>query len=173
MGINRDAAALELAPEDLGRRLVGVPGDDHASNIQAVLGQVVDELHGIDVIGDPEVGPDFLPLDIAGENAEKDVGPVPELLEQAHLDVRIESRQNPRGVHVEENFSAELKIQLIAEPVDPFEDLGFLLGKVQFAVESYRGRHRVLLISRGGKAAVLYRTSRVRCQSDNTNPHPG
>ena len=78
--------------------------------------QVVDQLQGVDVVGDAEVGPDLLPLDVAGVDAEQDVGLVLELLEQPHLDVGVEAGQDAGGVIVEEQLAAELQVELVVRP---------------------------------------------------------
>ena len=57
-----------------GGRLVVEPGDDHGPDLDAPLAQVVDELHGVDVVGDAEIGPHLLPLDVAGVDAEEEIG---------------------------------------------------------------------------------------------------
>gem|GEM_PF-3800469 len=139
--VDPDAPALELAPEDFGRGLVVEAGDDDAADGQAVFGEVVDKLQGVDVVGDAEIRPDLFPLDVAGIDAQEDVRPVTELLEQAHLDIGIEPGQNPGGVHVKENLAAEFQIQLVFEAADSIENRRFLFGQVFFVVESDREGH--------------------------------
>ncbi len=83
----------------LGRGLVVEAGDDHGPDVDAPLAEVVDQLQRVGVVGDAEIRPDLLALDVAGVDAEDDVGLVLELLQQPHLDVGIVARagRGPRG----------------------------------------------------------------------------
>ena len=130
VGVDPDAPPLELVLEDPGRGLVVEPGDDDGPDLDAPLAQVVDELHGVDVVGDAEIGPHLLPLDVAGVDAEEDIGLVLELLEEPHLDVGIVAGQDPGGVIVEEELAAEFEVELVREAAHPLEDgsLLFLRG---------------------------------------------
>ena len=107
--------------------------------------QVVDELHGVGVVGDAEVGPHLLALDVAGVDAEQDVGLVLELLEEPHLDVGIEAGQDPGGVVVEEELAAELEVELAGEAAHALEDGSLLLFEVGGVVESDGVVHSGLL----------------------------
>jgi len=136
MGVEAHAAAFELILEDASRRLTLEAGGDHGAAVQSPLPQVVNEFHGVDVVGDSEVGPHLAPLDVARVDAEEDVRTISELLEQAHLDVRVETREDPGGMIVVEQLASELEVELVVELVDPLEDRGGLLLQVQFIVEA-------------------------------------
>ena len=98
--------------------------------------EVVDQFDRIRVVGDAEIRADLLALDVAGEDAQDDVGLVLEVVQQAHLDARVEPGQNARGVHVEQQLAAELQVELVAGGFHAFEDRGGLLGEVLLVVES-------------------------------------
>ena len=119
VGVDPDAAALQLVLEDLGGELVGEAGDDHGAQGDAPGGQVVDQLQGVGVVGDAEVGAHFFALDVAGIDAEDDVGLVLQLLQQAHLDVGVEAGQDAGGVVVVEQLAAELQVELVVEAHGP------------------------------------------------------
>ena len=132
---------LELVLEDPGGRLVVEAGDDHGPDLDPPLAQVVDELHGVDVVGVPEVGPHLLALDVAGVDAEEEIGLAPELLEELHLDVRIVAGQDPGGVVVEEELAAEFEVELVGEAAHPLEDGLLLFLEVVGVVEADRVVH--------------------------------
>ena len=142
VGVDADALALELVLEDPGGRLVFEPGDDDGLDADAPLAEVVDELHGVDVIGVSEVGPHLPPLDVARVDAEEEVGLAAELLEELHLDVRIVAGQDPGGVVVEEELAAEFDVELVREAAHPVEDGFLLLLQVMGVVEACGVVHR-------------------------------
>ena len=75
--------------------LVVEAGDHDSANLEAARAEVVDELEGVGIVGDAEVGPDFAPVDVAGVDAEDNLRVARELLEQPHFDVGIETGQHP------------------------------------------------------------------------------
>ncbi len=115
VGVDGDAAALEPGLEHAGRRLVLEAGDDHGPHQEAPVAQVVDELEGVGVVGDAEVGAHLALLDGARVDADDDLGLVLELLQQADLDVGVVAGQDAGGVEVEGDLAAELEIELAAD----------------------------------------------------------
>ena len=107
MGINPEVSSFELVLENLGRGLAFEAGDDDAADIDPPIGQVIDQLEGIHIIGDSEIRPDFFAFDIAGKNAKKDIGLVLELLQETHLHIWVEAGQNPGRVIIEQDFPAK------------------------------------------------------------------
>ena len=97
------------------RRLVLEPRDHHRQYVDAPVLEIVDQLQGVGVIGDAEIGPHLFPLDVAGINAEDDVGLVGELLEKAHFHVGIISGKHPRRVIIEHELAAEFQVELVIE----------------------------------------------------------
>jgi hypothetical protein len=79
-----------------------------------VFPEVVYELHRVHVVGYAEVGADFLPLDVARADAEDDIRPVLQALQEPHLGVGVETGENTRSVIVEHEFAAEFKVELVA-----------------------------------------------------------
>ena len=144
--MDAQAAPFELVLELVGGRLVVVAGDHDAGDVHAPVVEVVDELHGVGVVGDAEVGAHFPALDVAGVDAEDDFGLVPELVEEAHFHVGIVAGQHAGGVVVEEELAAELQEQLVVA-ADAFEDAGGLFAQIEVVVESDGGGHGAAFIS--------------------------
>ncbi len=142
VGVDPDALPLELVLEDAGGRLVVEPGDDDGLDADAPLAEVVDELEGVDVVGVAEVGPHLAAFDVAGVDAEQEIGLAAELLEELHLDVGVVAGQDPGGVVVEEKLAAELEVELVGEPGHPVEDGPLLFLEVAVVVEAGQGGHR-------------------------------
>ena len=147
VGIDADALPLELVLEDAGGRLVVEPGDDHGPDLDAPLAQVVDELHGVDVVRVAEIGPHLFPFDVAGIDAEQEVGLAAELLEELHLDVGVVAGQDPGGVVIEEELAPEFEVELAREAGHPFEDGLLLFFEVMGVVESDGVGHMCLCLS--------------------------
>ncbi len=133
--VDRDAAPLELRAERRRGRLPRVARDHHRAHEEPPPAEVVDELEGVRVVGQPEVRADLAALDVAGVDADDDLRLVAELLEQVHLDVGVEARQHARRVLVEEQLPAELEIELVATALDPLEDRLGLFFEVLRVVE--------------------------------------
>ncbi len=157
-------------------RLLLVAGDDDGGHRHSPLLQVVDELHGIGVIGDAEIRPHLLLLDVAGVDAQNDFRSVPELLEEAHLHVGIEPREDPGRVKVEEELPSEFQVELVAEAGHSFPDGGRLFREVFLVVEADGVGHGV----GGGWMGPMRRTGcRIRCRPGpghglpTNQPHPG
>ena len=112
MIVDRDAAVLQAGAELLGPELAGEAGDHHAADEQAPGAEVVDQLEGVGVVGDAEVGAHLLALDVAGVDAEDDLGLVLEGLQEAELHVRIVAGQAAGGVEVVHQLAAELEVEL-------------------------------------------------------------
>ena len=111
MVVDPHAAALQLRAELHHGRLLLVARDDDAANGQPESAQVVDQLQRVIRIGDAEVRPHLLALDVAREQAEDDLGLVLQGLQQAKLHVRIVARQATRRMEVVDQLAAELKVQ--------------------------------------------------------------
>ena len=149
MRVDRDAAAFEARLEDARRGLPVEARDDDGTDQQAPGAQVVDELHGIDVVGHAEIGAHLLALDGAGVDTDDDLGLVAELLEETDLDVGIVAGQDASRVEVERDLAAELQIEPALDLADPFDDGARLLVEVLVVVEADCRGHRCLLRSPG------------------------
>ena len=122
MGVDADAATGQLVDEAFDRRLLLVAGDDHGLHVESPVTQVVDRAHRVGVVGEPEVGAHLLLLDVAGVDADHDVDLVLHALQEFDLGIRIEPRQDARGMEVAEEFAAEFEVKLVVELTGPLED---------------------------------------------------
>ena len=101
--------------ESVGVGLTGVAGDDHAAYIEAQGAEHVDKAQHIFIIGDAQVAPKLIFLNIAGVDGDDDLHLVTHGLQHFDLAVGLESRQDTGGVMVVKELAAKLQIQLTAE----------------------------------------------------------
>ena len=118
-----DAQALQPGLEQVGGGLAGIAGDHHAAHQQATATEDVDEPQHVAVIGDAQVAPDLVLLDVPGVDGDDDLRLVLQLLQHTDLAVRLEPGQHPGGVVIVKQLAAELQIQLAAELGDPVTDV--------------------------------------------------
>jgi hypothetical protein len=136
VSVDGDAAALELVPE-LDRSRLPVKTSDHdPPQRNTPFAEIVDQLHGIDVVGDAEVGPHLPALDGPGVDAQNNFGLFLELGQEPHLDVGIVARQDSGGMVIEQQLAAELQIQLVAESVHAFQNGCGLFLQILFVVKT-------------------------------------
>ena len=81
---------LHPAAEGVGGGLSGVLGDRHAAHQQALPPESVDEPQHVHVVGDAQIAPDLVLLDVAGADGDDHLHRVPQLLEHTDLAVRLE-----------------------------------------------------------------------------------
>ena len=66
MAVNADSHVLQLALEQVSRRLSAVLGDDYASHVKSLVGKCLNEPEHVHVVGDAQIAPDLVLLDVAG-----------------------------------------------------------------------------------------------------------
>ena len=135
MGVDGDAAPLEPGLECRGRRLFGIARDDHRAHLEVPLAEIIDEFEDIRMVGDAKIQADFPVLDVARIYADDDFRLVAELVEQAHLDVRVEPRQHPRRMVVEQQLPAEFEVELVIEARHTIQDGRRLFGQIAVVVK--------------------------------------
>ena len=116
--------------------LSGVPGQHHAAHIQPQAPEHINESQHVLVVGDAQVAPDLVLLDVPGVDGDDDLHVLLQLQQHPHLAVRLEARQHPGGVIVVKQLAAELQIQLAAELADALPDLLRLHGEIFLIVKS-------------------------------------
>ena len=114
---------LQPGLEGVGGGLAGVAGDHHAAHIQPPAPELVDKPEHVAVVGDAQVPPDLVLLNVAGVDGDDDFRLVPELLQHPQLAVRLEAGEHPAGVVVVKELAPELQIQLAPELGDPVPDV--------------------------------------------------
>ena len=127
---------LHPAAEGVGGGLSGVLGDHHAAHQQALPPEGVDEPQHVHVVGDAQIAPDLVLLDVAGADGDDHLHRVPQLLEHTDLAVRLEPGQHPGCVVVVKELAAELQIELVAELADPLPDVGRLELQILLIVKA-------------------------------------
>ncbi len=130
-----DAQVFQPVEEGVCRGLSAVAGQHHAAHIQAHVPENVDEPENVLIIGDAQVPPHFILLNIAGVDGDDDLHVVLQLLKHPDLAVRRKARQHPGGMVIVKQLAAEFQIQLAAELVNPLLDLLRLCGEVFLIVE--------------------------------------
>ena len=93
-----NADSFQLLPEKVGGRLTGVAGNDHAADIQPFLLIYIDQSEYILIIGDAEVMPDLIPLDIGSIDGNDHFCLIGELKKHLQLTVRCKTRKNTGGM---------------------------------------------------------------------------
>ena len=132
------AQALQAGAE---RRCGGVAllvlGEHHVLGEEAALAEDVDQPQEVFLVGDAQVGADFVALQIAGVDAHQDLHVVLDALEHGDLVVRREPGQDAGGVHVVEQLAAHLQIEAAADGFAAPADVLGLEVDVLVAIESH------------------------------------
>ena len=121
--IDLDAHRFQAFPVGHGAGLAAEMGDDNAVYAEAAVQEFVAEAEDVHVVGDPEVCPDFVLLDVHGADDDDDLGVILHLHEHFEFTVRLETRQDAAGVVIIEEFTAELHVELVAESGDAVPDV--------------------------------------------------
>jgi len=140
MGIDADPAAFQLVLELVGGGLVVVACDDHGGDIDFPVVQVVDQFHGVGIVGDSEIGAHFLAFDIAGVDAQDNFRLILELMEHAHFYVGVITWEDARGVVIEEEFAPEFEIEFVVA-IDSLQDGGSLFTEVKIVIKADHTTH--------------------------------
>ena len=136
VAIDLQPQALQPGLEGVGGGLAGVPGDHHAAHAQPPAPELVDEPEHIAVVGDAQVPPDLVLLDVAGVDGDDDLRLVPQLLQHPQLAVRLKAGQYPAGVVVVKELAAEFQIELAPELGDAVPDVLGLGGQIFLVVKA-------------------------------------
>ena len=121
MGIDLDSTALKLLLEDRRCNLVLISRDYDFIAFEPIGGKVIDHLEDIGIIADSEVRADLPLLDITGIDAYDDIQFVLQGLEDLHLVVLIEAREDSRCVFVMQKLSAAFNIEASGRIPDPLK----------------------------------------------------
>ena len=139
VAVDLDPQALQPLLERVGGGLAGVPGDHYAAHVQAHGAEGVDQAEHIAVIGDAQVAPDLVFLDVAGVDGDDNLCLVLHFGKHPDLAVRLEPRQHPGSVEVVKQLAAELQVELAAELGDAVADMLGLKLKVHFVIKTDLG----------------------------------
>ena len=148
MPVAADTQRGEALQKRIGGGLPVVPGQHHAAHEQAQAPEDVDQAEDVVVIGDAQVAPDLVLLNVRRVDGNDDLHILLKLLEHPDLAVRLEARQDPGGMVVVEQLAAEFQVQLAAELGNPLFDL-FGLGGEVFLIVKANGCHMYLPLFAG------------------------
>ena len=148
---------LQAALEGVRRGLGGVLGDGHAAHKQTLAPEGIDEPQHVLIVGDAQVAPDLVLLDVGGVDGHHDLHAVLQLLQHAQLAVRLKAGEHPGGVVVIKELAAELQVQLAAELGNTLPDVGGLGVQITLIVKSDPVWHMILRpCSRHGPSPSLF-----------------
>ena len=136
VAVDLHAQCLQLALEQVGRVLPGVLRDDDAADVQPDGAEGIDQPHHVQIVGDAEIAPALVHLDVGRVDGDDDLRLVLELQQHLHLAVRQEARQHARGVIIVKQLAAEFQIELAAEGVHALEDPLRLQTQILFKIKS-------------------------------------
>ena len=132
-----DAESFQSVAELVGGVLAVVVGDDDASHHEVAAHEFVAQPQHVFVVGDAEVGANFVLFDVFGTDNDDNLDTLAQLGEHSELGVGLEAWQHARGVVVVEEFSAEFHVELAVELGDALLDVLRLNLQVFLVVESY------------------------------------
>ena len=135
MAIDLDAQRFQPLLECVGRRLGAVMGNAHAAHIQPDPPECIDQAQHIQVVGDAQIAPALIFLNIAGADDDDDLRRFLHLQQHFYLAVRRKARQYPGSMVIVKQLAAEFQIQLAAELPDPLPDFIRLHFQVFFVVK--------------------------------------
>ena len=136
MVVYPDAQSLQPRLESPGNGLPLVPGQHHTGYIEPEAAEHIDQPDHIPVIGNAQIAPDFVFLDIIGVDGDHHLHLILQLQQHSQLAVRLEPGQHPGGVVIVIELAAELQIQLPSENSDPLPDMLRLHLKIPVVVKS-------------------------------------
>ena len=110
--IGPDAKTFQTLLESHGCRLSAPVGDDHRTYHEATALEFASEPEHILVVGDTEVGPFLVLLNVCSTDYYDNLYAVVDFLEHTQLAVWQKTRQHTTGMMVIEELSSKLQIQL-------------------------------------------------------------
>ena len=134
--VDGDVLLLQLRLELICAVLAGVMGDDHAAYVQASLLELLSQTEDILIVGDAQIAPDLVLLDVRGTDDDDNLRVIGELHQHAKLGIRRKARQDSGGVKIIKQFAAKLQIELVSELTDALLDVLGLHFYVFFIVKT-------------------------------------
>ena len=113
MAVNADSHVLQLALEQVSRRLSAVLGDDHASHVKSLVGKCLNESEHVHVVGDAQIVAHLVLFNVRRVDGDDDFRLVSQLKQHPQLAVRGKAGKNPGRVVVVKQLSAEFQIELV------------------------------------------------------------
>ncbi len=136
VAVDPHAKALEFLLVGNRRRLVVEAGQDNAAHKQPEACEGIRQPQDVHVVGNAEISPDFVFLDVSCVDDNDDLCLILQLSQHRDLGVRVKARKNPGGVEIIKQFAAEFQVKLAAELADPLPDMLRLNLQVLLIVKS-------------------------------------
>ena len=95
----------------------------HGQVTDAPLPEIIDQLQGVGIVSDSEIGSDLLPFDVSRIDTEQNVGLVFQLSDQSHFYVRIVTGQDTSRMIIIKQFAPKFEVELVIELFNSFENL--------------------------------------------------
>ncbi len=119
--VDADAVFFKMVLEEQGAVLAFKMRDDDGSDEEAALAEFVHEAENVGVVGDAEVAPDLVVLNVHRGDDDDDLRLVAQLGEHAQLGIRLEAGKHAGCVVIVKELAAEFEVELAAE----FRNAGF------------------------------------------------
>ena len=116
--------------------MVLIAGEHNTADVQSLTAIDIDETQHIVVVGDAEIGTDFVFFNIAGVDGDDHFGLIGKLQQHLELAGRLKSRKYTGCMVIVKKLSAEFKIKLVVKAGNPFADLFGLQFQVFLIVKS-------------------------------------
>ena len=126
MVIHPNAHSLQPRLEGLGRGIVMIAGQHNTGHIEAEVPEDVDQPDHIQIIGNAQIPPDFVFLDIRGVDGNYHLHLLLQVQQHPQLAVRPEAGKHTGCVIVVIQLAAELQIELAAELGNAIPDMAGL-----------------------------------------------
>ena len=136
MAVDRNALTFQFGAERLDTGMILIAGEHDTANIQSLAAVNIDETQHIAVIGDAEIGTDFVFFNIAGVDGDDYFGLVGKLQQHLKLTGRLKSRKYTGCMVIVKKLSTEFKIKLVVKAGNPFSDLFGLQFQVFLIIKS-------------------------------------
>ena len=136
--IGPNASALQLVDKSIYCRRVFVSGNDYAVDSQIVFSEGIDQPHNFQIVCNAEIVSGLAGDDIACVYTDDDFRFVLQSLQQLYLGVLIKAGQNPHGMFVVNQLSAEFQIEPFRVAViDSLQDVLRLLFNIFLRIKTY------------------------------------
>ncbi|MPM53668.1 hypothetical protein SDC9_100437 [bioreactor metagenome] len=127
MAVSGYAECFKPLNKNVGSCLSRILRDDYTADKKAKPPKGVDEAKNVGVVRDAEVTAELAFHNIRCVDSDDNFSFIAHCFQEANFTVRFKTRQHPRCVIVVEEFSAELKVELVVETADALKNVFRLL----------------------------------------------
>ncbi len=127
VGVYGNSALFEDLLKLKGVWLTIIAGDHHLVDAQAPLGEIIDHLKDVGIVGNAKVTAHLSSLDITAVDTDDHIDIVCKRLKDTHLHVGIKTGKDAGGVIVEEELTPALQVELSVTLFDALKNVMALL----------------------------------------------